>query len=144
MAIYETDLNPIAFIFSGAYSVDWGDGTSDSYASGATAEHNYEWADIPSSTLTSEGFRQVLIRVYCTTDTMRTINFNVRHTAVSNSNASTGILDIVGNYVTITSLIFAGPSYNILHTNITRIDLIGSIASAALSSLCYSMPNCGI
>jgi surface protein len=133
MAIYETDLNPIAFIFGGAYSVDWGDGTSDNYASDATAEHNYDWADIPSSTLTSEGFRQVLIRVCCTTDTMRTINFNIGHSLIASTFATSGIMEIYGNFVQITSLTISGSTMLVRHNCLRSIKFIGRITQTDMS-----------
>lgn len=133
MAVYETDFNPIAFIFGGAYTVDWGDGNSDSYASGATAEHNYDWAYIPSSTLSSEGFRQVLIRVYCTTDTMRTINFNVRHPSFSYAYSASGILEIIGNFSSIDSLAISVSSPNIRHFCVRNIELYGVITQTSMA-----------
>lgn len=40
--------NRIAFICEGAVTVTWGDGSdSQDYASGITAEHNYDWEDVP-------------------------------------------------------------------------------------------------
>ncbi len=144
MAVYETDFNPIAFIFGGAYTVDWGDGTSNNYSSGAKAEHNYNWVNISSSTLTSEGFRQVLIRVYCTTNTMRTINLNVRHAAVSNSNASTSIIEIAGNFITVSSLTICAATTQIIHNNLKCVSLIGTITQTSMNNMfrnCYSLES---
>ena len=40
--------NRIAFICEGAVTVTWGDGSdSQDYASGITAEHDYDWDDVP-------------------------------------------------------------------------------------------------
>ena len=36
------DANFVAFTVAGDYEVDWGDGTSNTYSSGATAEHEYD------------------------------------------------------------------------------------------------------
>lgn len=61
--VFNIDVNLVAFVLEGDYTVDWGDGVSENYQSGTKAQHNYSWNDIQSSTLTSEGFRQVLITV---------------------------------------------------------------------------------
>jgi hypothetical protein len=44
----DNTLNKVAFICEGAVTVTWGDGSdSQDYASGITAEHSYDWEDVP-------------------------------------------------------------------------------------------------
>ena len=73
MAIEETTANFIAFFISTLgvsagkgttyiYDVDWGDGVIESFDD-EDATHRYDWANIPSNTLTSDGYRQVLITI---------------------------------------------------------------------------------
>lgn len=45
------------------YTVDWGDGTTNDYNSGVTAEKNYTWSSISSGTLTSLGYRQAVVTI---------------------------------------------------------------------------------
>lgn len=45
------------------YTVDWGDGTTNDYNSGVTAEKNYTWSSISSGTLTSQGYRQAVVTI---------------------------------------------------------------------------------
>jgi surface protein len=48
----------------GDYQVDWGDGTAvTTHTSGTDADHEFLWANAPSSTLTSQGFRQVIVTI---------------------------------------------------------------------------------
>ena len=73
----------------GQFTVDWGDGTSTNHNSGATAEKNYVWGNISSSTLTSRGYRQAVITVTPTTggETFSAVNLNRRHSAISSTSA---------------------------------------------------------
>lgn len=59
---------------SATWTVDWGDGsTPEEIASGATATHDYDWADVGD--VTSEGWRQAVLTVYpATGKTFATIN----------------------------------------------------------------------
>lgn len=67
MAIYNDGSNYIALkgtTSSGNYTVDWGDGTSpQTFASGAVASYQYNYASISSGTLTTRGYKQVIITV---------------------------------------------------------------------------------
>ena len=40
-AVFDNSSNFVAFTISGAYTVDWGDGTIQNFAAGATAQRNY-------------------------------------------------------------------------------------------------------
>lgn len=57
--------NFFAFILRGCtYIVDWGDGTTQSYSSGVTAQKQYDFSSISQSTETRSGFRQVIMQAY--------------------------------------------------------------------------------
>lgn len=60
------------------YIVNWGDGTPlQTYASGATAQYRYNFNDV-SSTITTEGFKQVVIQAYPAVagNTMHTVDLS--------------------------------------------------------------------
>jgi len=61
-AIFDENPNYVALVAEGDYIVDWGDGNTEDVASGVTAEHQYDFADISPSTL-CQGYRQVVITV---------------------------------------------------------------------------------
>ncbi len=61
--VYNAPENFIAVYFEGDYTVDWGDGTVVNVPSGEKAQHSYSWDSIPNSTLTTEGYKQVLVTV---------------------------------------------------------------------------------
>lgn len=53
----------IATVSSGNYIVDWG-GITQSYSSGSAANYVFNFEDVPSTTQTPEGYRQVIIQAY--------------------------------------------------------------------------------
>jgi hypothetical protein len=64
VAVFENELNEIAFQMEGAYTVDWGDGSSpQNYATATEATHAFSWSGCPASTLTTEGFRQAIVTI---------------------------------------------------------------------------------
>lgn len=99
LPIYNVDANFVAFTFEGDHIVDWGDGSTEYVASGGKAQHAYEWKRIPSTTLTSEGFKQVVVTVvpqsgsHLTTMNIAQVHDNVDLNG-SNSGLTTAWLDI--------------------------------------------------
>ena len=71
MAIYDTTANPVAFKItsrttsgsSASYSVDWGDGHTNTYSSGQVATHNFSYGDVSASSESSRGYRQAWMKV---------------------------------------------------------------------------------
>ncbi len=63
MAVVDKSTNYASVNFQGAYSVDWGDGTSNNYSSGTTGDHYYDYASISSDSLSERGYKQVIITV---------------------------------------------------------------------------------
>ena len=62
-AVYDLPENFVAVYFEGDYTVDWGDGFIENFNSGETAQHSFQWGETQASTLTSSGYRQVLVSV---------------------------------------------------------------------------------
>jgi len=119
-AVWNTDSNFLAFTISGAYDVDWGDGNSASYASGATAEHIYDWNDLSPSTLTTRGYRQAIVTITpASGDSITSINLSVKHSTVGLvSEAASGWLDVEVNTPSCTStrlFYFTNPFSNVIH-----------------------------
>lgn len=61
-AISPTTTN-VAVLCQGAYTVDWGDGTSTNHATNTRAEKVYTWSSIPAGTQMADGRRQVIISI---------------------------------------------------------------------------------
>jgi hypothetical protein len=91
VAVFDQDSNYLAVNITttdaSSYTVDWGDGTSASFASGATAEKNYVWSDISSGTLTSQGYRQAVVTITPTTSGRTFLNLDLSrlHSAITTS-----------------------------------------------------------
>lgn len=102
-----TDDVPVAFSVTtstGTYNVDWGDGTSDTVASGNIASHLYEPTN-GTLTSTSYGYKCGIIVVTANTGTLITMNFAQSYTG-SNASARLGYgwLDIDMRCPAMTSL----------------------------------------
>ena len=63
LAIHNDESQYIALSAAGNYTVDWGDGVIENVASGVKAEHQYNYASISSSTISTRGYKQVIVRV---------------------------------------------------------------------------------
>lgn len=93
-AVYDNGSNYVSFTITGTgtTSVDWGDGTSNTYASGALAQHQYNFSD-PDLTTTSEVYKQGMI-VITTSGTITGVNFTTRPTGFTVNAFPQNILDL--------------------------------------------------
>jgi surface protein len=151
VAVFNQDSNYLAVNMTttdgSTYTVDWGDGTSASFASGVTAEKNYLWSDISAATLTSEGYRQAVVTITPTTAgrTFLNVQPSRRHSAIaSGSRLSTPWLSLAiaaPNATTIT--LGANTSTNATMGLAQQIYIISSnITSAAFLFLnCYALQD---
>jgi len=67
---------------TGNYQVDWGDGTVTTHASNTNAEYQYTYSAISESTLSSKGYKQVLITVTPVTGNITGLNTIVPHSVL--------------------------------------------------------------
>jgi hypothetical protein len=111
-AVHETDPNQMAMQMAGAYTVDWGDGSAPvNYASNTIAEKELQWTDYPSSSLSSRGYRQAIVKVTPQAGQQITQCIpNVRYsTAPARTiNPSSPILDIIIRGPNMTNCRFGG------------------------------------
>ena len=78
VAVFNTPHNFHTFRAQGNYTIDWGDGSPpENIASNATAYHDYNWANVPSNTLTSRGYRQCMVTV--TPQSGQSLNLSLIH-----------------------------------------------------------------
>ena len=115
VAVYDQDSNYIALactVTDGTnYTVDWGDGTSASFASGVTAEKNYTYSSISASTLSTRGYRQAVVTVTPTDSgaTFSAVNLDRRNAAIpsASTNISNPWLDIAVSAPNATTIVFS-------------------------------------
>jgi hypothetical protein len=86
VAVEDTDLEVLAILCEGAYTVDWGDGSApEDVASGAQAEHTYVYADIATDPL-SYGYKTVIVTVTPQAGSNLTLaKLNEAHSLISGS-----------------------------------------------------------
>lgn len=78
---FSADSNHIAIQCAGNYIVDWGDGVTRAYTSNTRADYNYNYGNISNSTLTTEGFKQVIVQAYPQTgSTLTSVRLDVKYT----------------------------------------------------------------
>lgn len=61
--VFDNDSNAVAFKMQGNYTVDWGDGTVENFASGAVASRIYSYSNISDTTISINGYKQVIITI---------------------------------------------------------------------------------
>lgn len=82
VAVFDGEINHLALNAQGAYTVDWGDGTVDNFASNVQANHIYSFAGVSASTLTTRGYRQAIVTVTPQAGQNLTVfNMSVKHNA---------------------------------------------------------------
>jgi len=70
-AVHDNTSNYVALAVTctGGYTVDWGDGVVESFASAATAQHNYVYANVSAGSTSTLGYRQAIVTITSTTGT---------------------------------------------------------------------------
>ncbi len=110
-AVFDTDSELVALMCQGAYTVDWGDGTTENFASGIKAEHKYTYSDVDlnSDTVANFNYKQCIITVTPQSgQNLTLINLNQYHTSIGNGinyDLVTGFLDIRINALSCTTLV---------------------------------------
>jgi len=109
--------------FNGNYTVDWGDGTIENYNGNVTASRQYPFDSAPPETLTSEGFRQVYIKVTPQAgQVLSQINLDVNHPIFTISRCS-NFLDFHIQAPSCTSLNFSRAN-NVTHRRVKYVNII--------------------
>ncbi len=128
-AVIENSDNYCAFSFttsSGQYRVDWGDGNVTLHNSGTIAQYQYNYASIGNSTLSSRGYKQVIIKVTAVSGNLLSCNFQQIFvtTPAQNQPYSSGFLDCILSMPNASSgrSIALGDSY-IRHAYCERVDI---------------------
>ena len=132
-AVTPDDSNYLALMFQGAYTVDWGDGTSANVASGVRAEKLYTYSSISAATDSTRGYRQVLVTVTPQSgQNLTSINLQQRHSRFASGFRSVGWLDITLNGSNFNSLTIGGVIFALM-TLLERINIqtIGTLTSVS-------------
>jgi len=143
-AVYNHDSNFVAFRCSGAYTVDWGDGSApEDVASNTTAEHCYDSDDytaLGAGTDCSRGYRQALITITPQAGQQLTaVSCNHKHSQAGLGAYRSQWLDIAVAGGNITSLEVGGTTGNL--AMLEQFRWVGSI-NAGLTTMAYMFEAC--
>ena len=149
-AVIENSDNYCAFSFttsSGQYRVDWGDGNITLHNSGTIAQYQYNYASVSNSTLSSRGYKQVMVKVTPVSGNLLGCNFQQRFvtTPVQSQAYSSGFLECIlsmPNASSGQSITFGGTF--IRHAYCEKVDIktIGNATSMInMFRLCYSLQS---
>lgn len=110
LAVTDDESNHIALLCRGAYTVDWGDGTIENVADNVKAQHTYNYSSISNSTLSTRGYKQVLVRVTPQAgQNLTTVNLQQQNSILAKAH-TVGWLDIAIKGSNITGLTLGGNS----------------------------------
>jgi surface protein len=146
MAVYPEDGSThIAFTIQGACTVDWGDGTSNNYATNVPAEHSYTYSTLSAGTTTSGGYRQAAFTVTPQSgQSIVSIDFMVRSSAANqNTSQFTNLLDLEISAPECTYFAMGNPSASVArHSSLERFVWRGVANLTTAKSMfkyCYSL-----
>ena len=139
-AIFENEDNHVSFNFTtstGQFRVDWGDGSTPTlHNSGSFVDRKYDYStyDTGNTTLSSRGYKQVLITVTPVSGTFSTFRFQ--------TGMATGFLDCIlsmPNASNNNSILFTSASYSTVHPYLERVDFK---AIGSCTNMSYMFQNC--
>lgn len=151
-AVFDTDSEFVALTCAGAYTVDWGDGVTENFATGVKAEHKYTYSDVDlnSDTVATFGYKQCIITITPQAgQNLTQLMLNTYHSSVGTSTAydlTTGFLDIRVNSLPCTTLTIGLATSYVKHTMLEQC-LIGDLSDITLNELfydCYALQSVSI
>lgn len=138
---FSADSNFVAMSFAGNYIVDWGTGVTSAHTSGSIAQYRYNWENLPNSTLTSDGFKQVIIQAYPQAGaTFTTMTLNTRYTVTGitlNAGYVVGWLDAKCAGRNFTSVKITDAGKNVLPNMLKRFEFVGTSNVSSFDS-CFN------
>jgi surface protein len=137
LAVTNDDSNYIALSCAGNYTVDWGDGVTENFASGAVAQHLYTYSAISASTeytiTTGVVARQVVVSVTPQAGSnLTTVDFQQKHTRTNLQLYNSNWLDIAVNSPNMTSLVLGHPTTNVVNlvwVEKVNVGVVGTVTS---------------
>ena len=142
--VFSGDSNYVAIRVQGDYTVDWGDGTIENFNSSVLAEHGFVYGNISNSTLTTDGYKQVIITITPQNNQHITyIDFQNTPTIYSGNgfSISSNWLEVKMSLNYISEFYFSSQS-NIRHRFLNAFIWQGSENFIFISSLSYFFNEC--
>ena len=128
------------------YTVNWGDGTTENFASGVIAYRTYNYAtfDTGNLTLTTRGYKQAIVTVTPQSgQNLTTLNLHQKHNQSNLNSYSSGFLDIAIAGSSMTSLLVSAATVGSSTQNIFFHDLEQvQILSTGITNASNLFNNC--
>jgi len=129
--VYDSGPNFLSIQASSTFSVNWGDGSSQSVSSGSSVRKEFLFGSYSSGTLTSDGFRQALVTVTPNTPgTFTSFNLNGRHSYQGTNYHRPNILEIKMSGQNLTSI----GTYT-QFDKLTNFEFVGTHSISSLTSV---------
>lgn len=129
--VYDSGPNFLSIQASSTFSVDWGDGSSQSATPGSYLRKEFMFGSYSSGTLTSDGFRQALVTVTPNTPgTFTSFNLNGRHSYQGTNYHRPNILEIKMSGQNLTSI----GTYT-QFDKLTNFEFVGTHSISSLASV---------
>lgn len=145
--ISDDNSNFLALSAAGNYTVDWGDGVTENFASGVSAYHTYNYAtfDPSNTTLTANGFKQAIAIITPQAgQNLTSVNLTIRSTSAAIANVySQPIEEVYISSPNLSSLTITGASASsAVYCRKTKyVNLINSGTISSFASLFQNMLN---
>ena len=123
---------------SGTYHVGWGDGNTSDVASGTAAQHWYDSTAISAGTLSTRGYKQVIVTITANTGSLTGINLQAKNTTTGLGTYETGWLDIAVSATSLTSLTVGASSLTVRVGMLENVTLLNN----SITSMNYLFGNC--
>jgi surface protein len=137
----DPESNFVALTAAGAYTVDWGDGTTTNHAAWTTAYKQYDYSAISNTGESVLGYRQVLIEVYPqAANDLTSLSIQVRHNQTLISTYSPGWLEVAVNGPNLTTLSIGG-SIPLLSLHAATVMQTGITSMANLFQNCRALKS---
>jgi len=148
-AVFNDESNYIAMTnvtSSGTYTVDWGDGTSNSVvASNTIAQHKYDWNNVSGTTLTTRGYRQAIITITPTSGNLTSLNLTTKYVDATTTFPATYVNRVLESIISgpsLTTIVISSSASPLGLMEQTQILSTGNNCSLANAySYCYSLQN---
>lgn len=137
--VYPQGSNFVAFSITGAYTVDWGDGTTENVASGIKAQHEYSFDDTDLNPVSSEGYKTAIVIITPqASNNITSVNFNQKYSLTGSTFPDySPILEMLISAPSLTSITL-GSSSSAFCTNLFNFHAI-NIGSASCFSMCFGL-----
>jgi len=131
--------NTVAFVVTGNYTVDWGDGVVENFNSNVVSEHIYDYKSLSDSTECTRGYRQAIITITPQSEQNITqLLFGRKHSSVVFGRISSQWLDLVISGTAISY--FRMQDQNVFPNLLEKVK--GIQTNASCTNMVYMFSNC--